>query len=81
MTANDEYILEILESVGLINREQAVLAREAAQKEDKGVIDVLASYDRDGRVTALRVRALDDKEFFQHSDHYVVEAEYRVERV
>ena len=42
MTANDEYILEILESVGLINREQALRAREAAQQEDKGVIDVIA---------------------------------------
>ena len=52
MTANDEYILEILESVGLINREQAVLAREAAQKEDKGVIDVLA---RSGIVSKMDI--------------------------
>ena len=42
LTANDEYILEILESVGLITREQAVQARENARKEDKGVVDILA---------------------------------------
>lgn len=42
MTANDEYILEILESVGLITRDQAFQARTAAGQEDKGVIDVLA---------------------------------------
>lgn len=46
-----------------------------------GVIDVIASYDADGRVEAKAVRALDDKEFFQHSDHFVVEAEYRVAKV
>lgn len=45
-----------------------------------GGIDVIASWDEDGRVKALRVRALDDKEFFQHSDHFVVEAEFRVDR-
>ncbi len=42
MTANDEYILEILESVGLISREQAGKARETAQAEDKGIVDVLS---------------------------------------
>lgn len=46
-----------------------------------GNIDVIASYDRDGRVEAKAVRALDDKEFFQHSDHFVVEAEFKVARV
>ncbi|MBU1910188.1 MAG: GspE/PulE family protein, partial [Verrucomicrobia bacterium] len=43
MTANDEYILEILESVGLVNHEQARTAREAAKAEDKNVIDTLAA--------------------------------------
>ncbi len=52
MTANDEYILEILESVGLITREQVGQAREAAQKEDKPVIDVLA---RSGAVSKMDI--------------------------
>lgn len=43
-----------------------------------GTIDVIASYDADGRVEALMSRALDDKEFFQHSDHFVVEAAFAV---
>lgn len=46
-----------------------------------GNIDVLASYDADGRVEGLRIRALDDEEFFQHSDHFVVEAEWKVARL
>lgn len=46
-----------------------------------GNIDVIASYDGDGRVEAKAVRALDDDEFFQHSDHFVVEAEFRVRRL
>jgi hypothetical protein len=46
-----------------------------------GNIDVIASYDADGRVEAKAVRALDDTEFFQHSDHFVLEAEYRVAKV
>jgi len=41
LTANDDYILEILESVGLISREQVRKARESALKDDKSVIDVL----------------------------------------
>lgn len=43
-----------------------------------GNIDVIASYDRDGRVEALDCRALDDKELHLHTDHFVTEAEYRV---
>jgi hypothetical protein len=46
-----------------------------------GNIDVIASWDADGRVEALRTRALDDKEFFQHSDHFVVEAEFKVRKI
>ncbi len=42
MTSNDDYILEILENMGLITREQAVSARHAAQEEDEGVMDILA---------------------------------------
>jgi type IV pilus assembly protein PilB len=43
LTANDEYILEILESVGLITREQAAAVRTVADREDKPVNEVLAS--------------------------------------
>lgn len=42
MTSNDDYILEILENMGLITREQAVSARNVAQEEDEGVMDILA---------------------------------------
>ncbi|MEM7395273.1 MAG: hypothetical protein AAF492_23315, partial [Verrucomicrobiota bacterium] len=41
MTANDEYILEILESVGLISYEQGHAALEAAQTEEMDVVDVI----------------------------------------
>jgi hypothetical protein len=46
-----------------------------------GPIDVLATYDGDSRVTAKYVRALDDKEFFQHSDHFVVEGGVTVRKL
>ncbi|MFH0881053.1 MAG: ATPase, T2SS/T4P/T4SS family, partial [Lentisphaerota bacterium] len=52
MTANDEYILEILESVGLISREQVVKARETALKEDKEVVEILS---REGTVSKMDV--------------------------
>ncbi|MDR0993731.1 MAG: type II secretion system ATPase GspE [Verrucomicrobiota bacterium] len=42
MTSNDDYILEILENVGLITREQAIAARQIASEEDEPVMDVLA---------------------------------------
>lgn len=42
MTSNDDYILEILENVGLVTREQAVTARNLATAEDEPVMDVLA---------------------------------------
>ena len=57
MTANDEYILEILESVGLINRDQASQARTAAQQEDKGVIDILARSGVVARMDILKALA------------------------
>ena len=50
MTSNDDYILEILENVGLVSREQAVAARQVATQEDEGVMDVLA---REGAVSKL----------------------------
>lgn len=43
-----------------------------------GVIDVIASYDHDGRVSGKYIRALDDREFPMHSDHHLVEGGYEV---
>lgn len=45
-----------------------------------GNIDVTASYDGDGRVSAAYCRALDDGELHLHGDHFLVEAGYDVER-
>jgi type IV pilus assembly protein PilB len=42
LTSNDDYILEILENVGLITREQAVTARQTAVAEDEAIMEVLA---------------------------------------
>jgi general secretion pathway protein E/type IV pilus assembly protein PilB len=42
VTANDEYIIEILESVGLITHQQGADALRAAEQSDKAVVDVLA---------------------------------------
>ena len=50
MTSNDDYILEILENVGLVTREQAISARTTATQEDEGVMEVLA---REGGVAKL----------------------------
>ena len=41
MTSNDDYILEILEDVGLLTREQAIEARNMATQEDMAVLDWL----------------------------------------
>ena len=43
-----------------------------------GNIDVIASYDHDRRVSALYTRALSDKEFRLHTDHYLVEAGFLI---
>lgn len=43
-----------------------------------GPIDVIASYDPDVRVTAESFDALRDREFFLHSDHFWIEAQYSV---
>lgn len=43
-----------------------------------GNIDVIASLDRDGRVTARSVRALDDRELRMYSDHFVVETTWNI---
>lgn len=43
-----------------------------------GPIDDFCSYDRDGRVKAEWRNVLGDKEFFQHSDHYVVRGAWAI---
>jgi hypothetical protein len=43
-----------------------------------GCIDVIATHDKDARVSAVNTVALDDQEFFLHTDHFYVEAEIRV---
>ena len=46
-----------------------------------GNIDVIASYDRDKRVTALRIDAKPDRVFHLHTDHFYVEGTFVVEPV
>jgi len=48
LTSNDDYILEILENVGLVTREQAVAARNLATAEDEPIMEILA---REGAAT------------------------------
>lgn len=43
-----------------------------------GPIDGIASYDHDGRVSARAVNVLTDREFPQHSDHFVVRASFNI---
>lgn len=43
-----------------------------------GNIDVIASFNKDGRVEAKSVRALDDKEMHMFTDHFPVEASFNV---
>jgi GH25 family lysozyme M1 (1,4-beta-N-acetylmuramidase) len=53
---------------------------ETGQRESTGhgQIDVIASYDHDGRVSAAYWRALDDREFPLNTDHYITEAGFDV---
>lgn len=44
-----------------------------------GNIDVIASHDKDKRVKAKYIRALDDSEFHLNTDHFLVEAGFTVE--
>ena len=46
-----------------------------------GNIDVLASYDRDKRVEAEYGRVLNDKKLLLHTDHFLVEAGFRVKHL
>ena len=52
MTANDEYILEILQGVGLISPDQAAQARASATKEDRAITEIL---ERSGVVSKMDV--------------------------
>jgi hypothetical protein len=43
-----------------------------------GNIDVVATVNSDGRVKCKSAEALDDKDLFMHTDHFVVVTKYRV---
>lgn len=45
-----------------------------------GNIDVIASYDKDGRVSAAYCRALDDGEFPLKGDHFLVESGFDIKQ-
>lgn len=46
-----------------------------------GVIDVIATYNKDGRVKALNTTTLNDREFPLHTDHFFVEAVIEVDPI
>ena len=48
------------------------------QNTGHGNIDVIARSKKDKRVTAKYIRALNDKRFFLHTDHFLVEAGYEI---
>lgn len=48
------------------------------QNTGHGNIDVIASYDKDRRVRAKYIRALNDDKMFLHTDHYAVEAGFTI---
>ncbi len=43
-----------------------------------GNIDVIATYDSDGRVACVGARAMDDSVMSLHADHFLIEATYRI---
>lgn len=49
------------------------------QNTGHGPIDVIASYNRDGRVSGLKFEVLDDREFFLNTDHFYLEGVFNVE--
>jgi len=57
LTSNDEYIVEILESVGLITRDQGEAALQTARQHDKNVIDVLPKASGISKVDILKALA------------------------
>ena len=46
-----------------------------------GNIDVIASYNRDGRVTGAYCRALNDTRFHLHTDHFLVEGGFEIKEL
>jgi hypothetical protein len=44
----------------------------------KRTIDVVASWDADRRVKAVRARSFKDRQVFLNTDHFLVEAEYEI---
>lgn len=44
-----------------------------------GPIDVIASFDRDARVEGLALKVLDDSELPLHTDHFLLQATYKVQ--
>lgn len=48
------------------------------QNSGHGSIDIIASYDQDGRVKGKYWRVLDDKEFFLNTDHFACEGGFTV---
>jgi hypothetical protein len=46
-----------------------------------GNIDVVASVDADRRVRCMKADALNDKNFFLHTDHFLVMTEYRIRKI
>jgi general secretion pathway protein E/type IV pilus assembly protein PilB len=58
VTANDDYILEILKDVGLVTAEQADAAREQAQRDNTGVVDVLVDTGVVSKMEVLKTVAM-----------------------
>ena len=57
MTSDDDDILEIMENVGLVTREQAVAARNLAAAEDEPVMDILVREGVATKADMLKVLA------------------------
>jgi general secretion pathway protein E/type IV pilus assembly protein PilB len=57
LTANDDYVVEILTGVGMINHRQGEEALKAARKEDKPVIDVLIRDTALSKIDVLKTLA------------------------
>ncbi len=57
MTANDEYVVEILESVGLITNQQGQAALAWARQHDQSVVDALATSNVVSKMDVLKALA------------------------
>ena len=54
------------------------LKKWPATMESGAVIDIVASYDHDGRVKAKSYDVLDDREYKLNTDHYLLQATYEI---